>query len=355
MSVRKKGNKWYYRFMINGIEIERAAKGATDLKTAKLCEIKAKNAFLEGNLDYINNSKRTTMSEAIKIYENYANTNKLSHETDQSFIKRFTDFFGSNTPIDSIRPAQIEEFKEAIRTKTVKRKFKEKDPVTKKQITVTKEVKVQLKNATINRHIEALRKLFNLCIDNKLLKENPCKGVSKLREDNYKIRYLSKDEKERLFANIKNQYLKDIVSVALYTGMRKSEILNIKWDDIDGKYLNVLNTKNGKKRIIMINSKLKEIFDRTEKSSEYVFTNPNTKTKYIDIGKQFETALKKAKIKNFTFHCLRHTAATKMLEKGIDIVTVQEILDHADIKTTMRYAHTLEDVKRKAFEVLEDF
>lgn len=74
-------------------------------------------------------------------------------------------------------------------------------------------------------------------------------------------------------------------------------------------------------------------------TSEYVFINPETDTKYDNINRSFHTLLKRAGIENFRFHDLRHTAATRLTWSNIDLTVVQEILGHASIQTIMRYAH----------------
>ena len=131
--------------------------------------------------------------------------------------------------------------------------------------------------------------------------------------------------------------------------MRKSEILTLKWLNIDFKTncIELLNTKSGKKRKIPLSNKLREVFLEIKKTntSEYVFINPQTGDRYIDIKKSFNTAVKKADIKNFRFHDLRHTFATRLIEMGVDIVVVKELLGHASISTTMIYVHS--DVERK--------
>lgn len=134
------------------------------------------------------------------------------------------------------------------------------------------------------------------------------------------------------------------------------EILNLKWSniDFDYEYIELLETKSGKSRKIPISTKLMRVFNEIKETnnSEYVFINPDTNCNYVDIKKSFKTVLKNAGIVNFRFHDLRHTAATRMLDKGANIRTVQDILGHSSVKVTERYTHTNAKNKKSAVELL---
>ncbi len=147
--------------------------------------------------------------------------------------------------------------------------------------------------------------------------------------------------------------------------MRRGEIFNLKWKDIDFDYgfIEVLETKSGKSRRIPISETLMEVFNELPmevfnelpKDSEYVFINKQTGEPYTDIHKSFTTALEIAKIENFRFHDLRHTVATRMVEKGIPLPVVQEIMGHAKISTIMRYTHVVPKQKLEAISVLDSY
>ena len=89
-------------------------------------------------------------------------------------------------------------------------------------------------------------------------------------------------------------------------------------------------------------------------ASPYVFNNPDTGTRWIDIKKGWGSALKVSGVRDFTFHDLRHTFASRLVQRGVSLKAVQELLGHSNIKTTMRYAHLAPDNLRSAVEVLSE-
>lgn len=204
--------------------------------------------------------------------------------------------------------------------------------------------------------------MFALGINEKIIADNPLKSIKRFQEANYKIRYLTTDEEIRLFKAVDElfPYLRPLITTALQTGMRKGEIFNLKWSNIDFDYgfIELLETKSGKSRKIPLSDKLRDIFFsnmQVNTGSEYVFINPDTGKPYTDIKHSFATVLKTARINNFRFHDLRHTLATRLVEKSIDLVVVKEILGHSKIETTMRYAHAVPKRKMDAINVLNSY
>lgn len=374
MSVRKRGGRWYCRFQIDGVRYERRCSTAVDERTAIQAEKIIMAEIMRGDLDYAKAKKAIKLKDGITLFEEYSKCNKLSFKSDESNIKKIIEYFGKNCILEKITPSKIEEFKAYLKNYKVISKLKIDNPEygkngCKKKY-IYKEIKIEKRraNSTINRHIEILSKMFNLCIDNGLIENNPCRSVGQLREENYKIRFLTIDEEKALFYAIEElnnssnndyNYLKNIIICALQTGMRKSEILGLKWSQIDFKndFIEVLKTKSGKARKIPISDRLNKALKENllTSNSDYVFTNPETKKPYKDIKKAFSTVLEKANIQNFRFHDLRHTVATRMVEAGADLVVVQEILGHSSIQTTMRYAHPVPKNKKKAIDSLCNF
>lgn len=147
--------------------------------------------------------------------------------------------------------------------------------------------------------------------------------------------------------------------VALSTGMRKDEILGLRWADVDfvKGFVRVTDaeSKSGRERNILMNALVFETLRSMDRTAEYVFQNPDTGKHLRQIDGSFRTALDRAGIKGFRIHDVRHTAASRMIEAGVDIVTVSRILGHATIQMTMRYAHPTPEAMRLAVEKLGEF
>ena len=213
-------------------------------------------------------------------------------------------------------------------------------------------------NAYVNRYLACIKTIFNIGIKNELIKTTPMKAVKMMKEDNHKIRYLTADEEARLFKEL-SEHLKPIVICALQTGLRKSNILQLRWElvDLEFRFIEVLAQQNKGHKIIKIpiSDKLLETLESLPRNSEYVFANPDTGKPYRDISEGFKNACDRANIENFRFHDLRHTVATRLVEKGIDLRVVQEIMAHSTIVTTQRYMHPTPKRKLEAISVLNSY
>lgn len=367
MSVRKKGNKWYCRFQIDGIRYERRCIGATDEKSAKKCEVVIMSEVMHGNYNFGKSQIKLTLGQAMQIFDEHSKANKLSYATDKIRCGIILKYFGKNKPVEDITVEDINVFKRKMKIKTEEKTIKSLNPKYKrgngepKYLFSVDTFETERSNATINRYCSLLSKMFNLLIADGKINKNPCHFSPKLRENNYKIRYLTEDEQARMFDCLSMpefSHIKPIIVTALYTGMRKGEILNLKWQQVDLKngYIDILKTKSGKERKIPIADKVKEVLTKVGKNGDsYVFINPETNKPYNDIKKSFSSLLKKAEIENFRFHDLRHTVATRLVECGTDLLIVQELLGHANIQTTMRYAHPVPERKQIAINKLNSY
>ena len=207
--------------------------------------------------------------------------------------------------------------------------------------------------ATINRELACLKHMFSLAKKWKMADENPVKEVQLFQERQIEMKILTREEIGRLVDSASPQ-LRPILIVALNTGMRKGEILRLRWNDIDfeNQFISLWETKSNRPRKIPMSGLVAETLRARKRDKEFVFTNPRTGRPLSDLQTGFKAACRKAAVGDLRFHDLRHTAATYMVTGGIDLVTVKEILGHATIQMTMRYAHPTPENKRRAVEVL---
>lgn len=205
----------------------------------------------------------------------------------------------------------------------------------------------------MNRELSCLKTMFNQAINWKYVSENPVKGVKLFQERKLAMKILSKEEINGLIEESAD-HLKPILILALNTGMRRGEIFNLRWTDIDFNdcYIYIKDTKSNRSRNVPINDLVVDALMGIKHESEYVFYNPETKDRIKDVKTAFKAACRRADITDLRFHDLRHTAATYMVMGGVDLVTVAEILGHSDLKMVMRYAHPTPENKRKAVETL---
>lgn len=177
-------------------------------------------------------------------------------------------------------------------------------------------------NATVNREIACMKVVLSQAELWEYIPKNFLHGLKLLKEAPIRERYLTSDEAQRLILSAPS-YLRDIIVLALATGMRQNEIFSLKWESI------ILNErfrhgeitivgKGGKRRNIRMNQTVYDLLarKRRENTGEYVFVSPKTGEKLNNVKRSFATALKKAGISSFRFHDLRHTSASWMVQGG---------------------------------------
>ena len=213
--------------------------------------------------------------------------------------------------------------------------------------------------ATYNRHRALASGIFSLAIRNGKATANPVRGTHHRMENNARVRYLTDDEEAHVIEQVRatRPELEPQIIVALHSGMRRSEQYvttdcpdgGLKWQHVDfgGKVITLPRSKHGEKRHIKMNSVLEEALRhlRSTANSPYVFpVEPPDKL--------FPEVCKCAGVDDFTWHCLRHTFASRLVMRGVDLRTVQELMGHKSIVTTMRYAHLAPQHQADAVERL---
>jgi len=327
MSVFLKNGNWHIDYRLpNGKR--RREKIGTSKKLAETVIAKRKVEIAEGKFLDVRKNKKIRFEAFAEEYLNlHAKPNKKSWKADYYNLKGLERFFKGKY-LYTISEKDIEKFKSE--------RSKEVAP------------------ATVNRELATLKTLLSKAVAWSKVHENVAKPVKFLREPTGRLNFLESEDIVKLLSNC-NKRLRPVVVLALNTGMRRGEILPLKWRDFDVKrnIITLLNTKNGEKREVHVNEQVKTALIRVRKHPEspYIFCNKEGKPSH-DIRKSFFTALKKSDIIDFHFHDLRHTFASHLVMSGVDINTVRELLGHKDIRMTLRYSHLSPSHKNKAIDNL---
>lgn len=206
--------------------------------------------------------------------------------------------------------------------------------------------------ATVNRETALLKHKFNMAERWRLHHgSNPVRLVKFLPEDNLQFRTLGEDEEQRLL-QFAPPYLRELILFAVNTGLRCGDIFTLKWEDVDieEKRLSIIMGKTRRRLDVPLNGMALDILaaKAAVKHGPFVFYNPATGDRFYDLKLGFKAILKRAALAGITWHTLRHTFASRLTRNGVDLVTVKELLGHATINTTMRYAHSNHEAKARA-------
>lgn len=215
-----------------------------------------------------------------------------------------------------------------------------------------------------NRVIEFLRAMYNWKIKNQNFdKQNPASAI-KLNREIKKDRFLLPDEKERLIKSLdeeENEIIRDFFFIALLTGVRKSNIFAMRWEDINLKQQiwRIPETKNGEPHIVPLLDEVISILNLRKKNnsilgfknSEYVFPSSNSKVGHIVEAKTaWKRILKRANIENLTIHDLRRTMGSYMTISGANLQTVGKALGHKNPSSTAIYSRLDVDTVRLSMQ-----
>jgi len=217
-------------------------------------------------------------------------------------------------------------------------------------------VRRPMSTASINREVSALRAVMNRAARHLEIEVGKVDWKAlKLREADIRVRYLSNEEARRLL-NASADHLRPIIEFALLTGCRAGNILTLDWSQIDLQHqviqMKIKSKKQGgKNHTIPAPAELVKLLRRLgPEESGPVFTLKGEPVK--SVKKAFAAACRRAGVPNFRFHDLRHTAASWMVQSGVPLQVVKEILGHEVITTTMRYAHMDTAAKSQAMDAL---
>lgn len=208
--------------------------------------------------------------------------------------------------------------------------------------------------ATSLRYLMLLSHAFSEAMTRKWILTNPVKAIAQRpKPSNGRKRFLSDDERNVLIQACREStstHLLLVVVLAIFTGMRRGEILGLRWDQLTHRSTDrfakalLTNTKNGQDRSAMISGAAFDLLEQRfvggkKPAHGLVFPSVSEPTAPVDIRTPWETALKRAQVQNFRFHDLRHTAASYLAQDGTSIQEIATVLGHKSVRMAERYAH----------------
>ena len=336
MTVRKRGKIWWYDF--GNHKYRGPIPEARTKYEAQQAEIKLKRDVFEGKYGkqfgtmnfagFVGDPDAENNQFGEGTFLEWSKNNKRSWKHDRFRIRPLLDAFRSKT-LGEVSAADIERFK------------------SRRQHSFTKK-ETQRSPASVNRELELLSRIFSLAVRIGLAEFNPCSRVSKFKLQNQRYRYLLPDEEPALLAQCTKgrKHLATMIPVAIGTGARKSEQLNLKVGQVDF-FRNLVvfdKTKSGKTRVVEMNSEVRQILlelCKGKKPDDYVWINPVTGGPYTDIKRAFGGACEDAKIYGLVWHDLRATFGTRLGEAGFNAYAIAELMGHANITTSRRYVRSV--------------
>lgn len=333
MGVYKEGRSWgidYY----DGYKRRRKLVGQSKGEAKKILAAK-KLEIMRGLPETRPKMDSPQFAEFVERYADYAKTNKRGFYNERYRLEQLKKFFGKRKLSDLTRW-------DAETFKTEMSRF--------------------LAPASVNRLLGNLKHIMSMAVEWGVLAVSPFARVKLLQVPRRTERILTKDEEARLLAaceQVRTPHLRQLVTIALNTGMRKGEIHSLRWEhlDIPNRSIHVLNGKTERSnRHIPMNDAVFEVVSELQFGRKNDFVFPSTRKngeQLRDPKKGFAKALRLAQIPHLRFHDLRHTFATRIVHAGVDIITLKDLLGHTKITTTARYTHPLADDKMAAVKRLD--
>ncbi len=335
MGLYRRGQVWWMDLTYNSKRIRRSLE-TSDRRLAERIYAKVITEIIEGKYFERLPGDHKTFREMIERYLREYTVKKApgTQGMERALAKRLIEYFG-NFALTQITPRLIVGYK-------------------------GKRIESGASAQTINHELQLMSHAYKMAEREwEWVKDNPVRKVSKERIDNFVERWLTYEEEEKLL-DASPEWLKDIIVFALNTGLRQSEILNLKWKDVNlfRKTITILEQKNNSIDTLPLNQKALTILKAKSRvrylKCEYVFHSKNkTRIDRRNLLRAFYSAVRKSGIEPLRFHDLRHTFSTRLVQSGVDIYTVQKLCRWKNISMAMRYAHHYPESLRSGVEALD--
>lgn len=352
--------RWWTEFRLRGTHVLQSIAGARTKAQAQRAENTLRESVYDGRYSSAKAIGFTSFVDS--EFLPWARANKLSFADDERRAKSLKEFF-KEQPMREILPLHIERYKSSLVGKTTRRG-------------------TTRSGATVNRHLSLLSKILSMALDNGLVEGNSSSRVHKEQEGGKRERYLTANERPRLFAALTDDlaFLRPAVEIARGAGLRKAELLQLKPEHINfgslpvfypvnGReveilpdWLLVVKSKNKKPRCVPINNLVRTALVEAiqdAKPDELIFSLGRNGVTYATIQRGFEEACKRAKIVygltkpgGLIWHDLRHTFATRLRAAGVHELDIMQLMGHSTVNVTIGYAHGTPSIIQRAVDNL---
>jgi len=310
--IYQRGKVWWIRYRYNGQLIRRSI--GYDKRLAEEALIAIKGDIVRGEHRLKKNSDKRLFEEMVEEYLDEKAGKRSLKRDEVSFRNLIPEF--QHKFIHTIGRQDVEDY--------------------------IKKRKAKVSNATVNREIALLRHMFNIAIEKGYIGVNPANGIKRLPEAPWRHKMMFSEIEIQQLINAASSHLKPILAFAFGTGLRKGDILNLEWEDIDFDHgiITLYMQKTGEPVEIPILPVLMDILERlrmTANESPFIFTFNGGKIG--DIKTAFHSALRRSGLasKGYRFHDIRRTFATMLFNRGVVLTKIQRLLGHKSVLTTERY------------------
>jgi integrase len=303
-------------------------------------------------------TKKGTKRDAMKVLQEME-----SHQIPRSNLPQITfdEFVNRYMELDRINRSHtyVEQFKYAFRELKIEVKNKLLSEINHNDIEkMVNRRRAEGKNTSTNTFITCIKSAFNRAVDWELLETNPAAKIKKKKLPKNHPIFITEEEFNKLIKLEKNLLTKSAYIIAFYSGYRVSELLNIRWKDVDFANNKICirnhqhhNTKSLLHRDIPIHPKVKQVIESLPRINEFVLQGYYNRRR---LSGKFKEIVKKCDEINqeMKFHGLRHSFASNLVRKGISLYIVQQLLGHSDSSITQIYSHLKNESLNEAIKML---
>ncbi len=306
----------------------------------------------------LDNARKQAKVELAKVLQGEDPSQKRKKKSDSETMKNLCDRFIEEYAI--VHKKTWQEDKRRLDKHVIPALGKQKvDSITRSDINALHQKLGKTAKYEANRVLALLSKVFEIAIEYGVVPAehpNPARKIKKFKEEK-RDRWVKQDEMPRLAKEInkeENIYIRSALWMYLLTGMRKNELLSVKWDDVDvrQKQIRLADTKSGHVHYVPLSSAALEVIEKIPRKAGNPYLLPGARKgrPLVNVTKSWYEIRKKAKLEDVRLHDLRRTVGSWMATQGDSLLLIGKVLNHADPQTTAVYAHLSREPMDEAME-----